>query len=242
MKKSDQFPKPENLIVIYNDLKLFCNRKNIQAQFIFFALTCGAIRCYLHKSLQPFTGMRFPMTPIEENQIVENVLKGECGAFAALVDAYKGMIFNLAFRMTGSRQDADDLSQETFISAYRNIRQFDPRKRFFTWIYTIGLNIIRNYLKKQGREMTRENTARSSSETGIGQGAQAELDVMQAQEASRLEISLQKLPADLREAVVLRFYQDLSFEEIAAISEASLSAIKMRVYRGLEQLKQLMNK
>jgi len=182
------------------------------------------------------------MTPTEENQIVERVLQGECGAFAALVDAYKGMIFNLAFRMTGSRQDADDLSQETFISAYRNIRQFDPRKRFFTWIYTIGLNIIRNYLKKQGREMTRENTARSSSETGIGQGAQAELDVMQAQEASRLEISLQKLPADLREAVVLRFYQDLSFEEIAAISEASLSAIKMRVYRGLEQLKQLMNK
>lgn len=182
------------------------------------------------------------MTTNEENQIVERVLQGKREAFAALVDAHKGTIFNLAFRMTGNHQDADDLSQETFIRAYRNLRQFDPRKRFFTWIYTIGLNLIRNHLKKHGREMTRENAARSSSEAGIDQGAQTERDVVQAPEIRRLEICLQKLPPDLREAVVLRFYQDLSFEEIATISDASLSAVKMRVYRGLDQLKQLMNK
>jgi RNA polymerase sigma-70 factor (ECF subfamily) len=180
------------------------------------------------------------MTPIEENQIIERVLKGDREAFAALVDAYKGAIFNLAFRMTDSYQDADDLSQETFTRAYRNLRQFDPQKRFFTWIYTIGLNLIRNHLKKHGREMTRENAAGSSTEAGIDQGAQTERDMMQAQEIRRLEICLKKLPADLREAVVLRFYQDLSFEEIATISDASLSAVKMRVYRGLEQLKHLM--
>ena len=181
------------------------------------------------------------MTPTEENQIIERVLNGEREAFAALVDVYKGAIFNLAFRMTNSYQDADDLSQETFIRAYRNLRQFDPRKRFFTWIYTIGLNLIRNHLKKHAREMTRETAARSSSEAGIDQGAQAERDMMQAQEIRRLEIGLQKLPADLREAVVLRFYQELSFEELATILDASLSAVKMRVYRGLDQLKQLIN-
>jgi RNA polymerase sigma-70 factor, ECF subfamily len=180
------------------------------------------------------------MTPTDENQIVERVLKGEREAFAALVDAYKGAIFNLAFRMTDSYQDADDLSQETFIRAYRNLRQFDPQKRFFTWIYTVSLNLIRSHLKKHGREMTRENTARNSPEAGIDQGALTEQGVMQAQEIRHLAICLQKLPADLREAVVLRFYQDLSFEEIASISGASLSAVKMRVYRGLEQLKQLM--
>jgi RNA polymerase sigma-70 factor (ECF subfamily) len=183
-----------------------------------------------------------PMTSTEENQIVERVLKGEREAFATLIDAYKGAIFNLAFRMTDSYQDADDLSQETFTKAYRNLRQFDPQKRFFTWIFTIGLNLIRNHLKKHGREMTRENAARSSPEAGIDQGVQTERNIMQAQEISRLDICLQKLPADLREAVVLRFYQDLSFEEIATISDASLSAVKMRVYRGLEQLQQLMNK
>ena len=135
------------------------------------------------------------MTTNEENQIVERVLQGKREAFAALVDAHKGTIFNLAFRMTGNHQDADDLSQETFIRAYRNLRQFDPRKRFFTWIYTIGLNLIRNHLKKHGREMTRENAARSSSEAGIDQGAQTERDVVQAPEIRRLEICLHEAAA-----------------------------------------------
>jgi RNA polymerase sigma-70 factor (ECF subfamily) len=180
------------------------------------------------------------MNPTEECQIVERVLKGDREAYSALVDAYKGAIFNLAFRMTGSDQDADDLAQETFIRAYRNLGQFDPQKRFFTWIYTIGLNLIRNHLKKSGRERARETAVQNSSEWPIQRGAQAERDIMQAQEIRRLDICLQKLPADLREAVVLRFYQDLSFEDISIISDASVSAVKMRVYRGLEQLKRLM--
>lgn len=184
--------------------------------------------------------MRFLMIQTEENQIVQRVLNGESGAFADLVDAFKGMIFNLAFRMTGSRQDAEDLSQETFIRAYKSLRQFDQRKRFFTWIYTIGLNLIRNHIKKHGREITRGDEMRLHN-TADDLHSPSELDVIRAQETGRLEFCLRRLPPDLREAVVLRFYQDLSFEEIAEISSVSLSAVKMRVYRGLERLKQLMS-
>jgi RNA polymerase sigma-70 factor, ECF subfamily len=144
--------------------------------------------------------------------------------------------------MTGSYQDADDLSQETFTRAYRNLRQFDSQKRFFTWIYTIGLNLIRNYLKKQGRGAARDMAAQNLSEGAMQRGPRAEQDLIQAQDIGRLEACLQKLPADLREAVVLRFYQDLSFDEIATISDASASAVKMRVHRSLEQLKRLMEK
>lgn len=178
----------------------------------------------------------------EESEIIESVLRGKRETYALLVDAYRTQIFNLAYRMTGNYEDASDLAQETFIRAYQNLRQFDPEKRFFTWLYTIGLNLIRNHLKKRGREMSRDTAARSSSEGGIDQGAQTERDLIQTQEIGRLEICLQELPEDLRGAVVLRFYEDLSLEEIATISGASLSAVKMRVYRGLEQLKGLMGK
>lgn len=178
------------------------------------------------------------MTETEENQIVESVLEGDREAFALLVDAYKGAIFNLAFRMTGSNQDADDLSQETFIRAYRNLRQFDPQKRFFTWIYTIGLNLIRNHLKKQEKRGQIYISLDKYKSDPFFQ--QTEQNMIRAQDMHRLEACLQMLPVDLREAVVLRFYQDLSFEEIAVISDASLSAVKMRVYRGLDQLKRLM--
>ena len=134
----------------------------------------------------------------EEREIIDRVRGGERAAFAGLVDAYAKPIFNLAFRMTGSRQDADDLAQETFLRAFEQLSRFDPERSFYTWIYTIGLNLIRNHLKKHGREMTRENAAWNSSEAGIDHGAKAERDMMQAQEISRLEICLQKLPADRR--------------------------------------------
>jgi len=182
------------------------------------------------------------MTPIEEKKIIEDVIAGNCDSYASLVDAYKGMVFNLAFRMTGSYQDADDLAQETFIKAYLNLRSFDPGKRFFTWLYTISLNLIRNHLKKKGRNLSGVITDSSVSEEEISHGDRAERVLIEAQETSRIERCLQKLPIDLREAVVLRFYQDLSFDEIAITSGTSPSAVKMRVYRGLERLQRLMEK
>ena len=182
------------------------------------------------------------MTPNEENQMIERVFAGERDAYASLIDAHKGAIFNLAFRMTGSNEDADDLAQETFIRAYVNLRRFDSEKRFFTWLYTISLNLIRNHLKKRGHDLSRETIHQNISEAGNRGGASMEQDMIQAQETLRLERCLLMLPADLREAVVLRFYQDLPFEEIAVISNASVSAVKMRVYRGLERLQQLMGK
>ena len=180
------------------------------------------------------------MTATEENQIIERVIAGDYDAYAFLVDAYKEPIFNLAFRMTGSYQDADDLAQETFIRAYHKLRRFDPEKRFFTWLYTISLNLIRNHLKKKKQDLSQQTTERTVSEAGNQGEDQVAQDMMKAQDIRRLENCLQKLPTDLREAVVLRFYQDLSFEEIATVSDASVSAVKMRVYRGLERLKQLM--
>jgi RNA polymerase sigma-70 factor (ECF subfamily) len=183
------------------------------------------------------------MNTLPEKEIITRILKGERHEFSRLVDAYKVPIFNLAFRMTGSgsRQDADDLAQETFLRAYRKLKRFDPEKKFSTWLYTIALNLIRNHLKKRGREMSHETMDRIISEAGRPDIDRMERDLIQSQEIRRMEVCLQKLPADLREAVVLRFYQELSFEDAAEILKISLSAAKMRVYRGLEKLKGMMN-
>jgi RNA polymerase sigma-70 factor, ECF subfamily len=180
------------------------------------------------------------MEPKQESEIILRILGGERDAYALLVDSYKGPVFNLAYRMTGSYEDARDLAQEAFLRAYRNLRHFDREKRFFTWIYTIGLNLIRRHLKQCGRNTYQETAERSFPPAGIQGGERVEQDMIRSQEISRLEICLLKLPAELREAVVLRFYQDLPFEEIARVADASVSAVKMRVYRGLEKLRRLM--
>ncbi len=175
----------------------------------------------------------------KEIDIIQSVLEGDRDSYALLVDRYKAPIFTLAYRMTGSYEDANDLAQETFIKAFENLGRFDQKRTFFTWLYTIGLNLVRNHLKKVKRMPVR-NGAEDIPSLSQDNSPNAELSMVGDQTMRDLEICLNCLSDNLREMVVMRFYQELSFEDIARISGLSLSAAKMRVYRGLEKLRELM--
>jgi len=178
-----------------------------------------------------------------EREIVASILEGDRQAYAILVDAYKSPIFNLAYRMTGSLPEAEDLAQETFIRAYERLWRWRPEKSFFVWLYTIGLNLIRNHLKKKQKSKRRdvdwvEGPARGNAEA---QAADHPEGILLEEERQRmLQACLLRLPADLRAAVVLRFYDDQPFENIARVCGISLSSAKMRVYRGIEKLQGMM--
>lgn len=171
-------------------------------------------------------------------EIVARVLKGDKQSYALLVDAYKGPVFNLAYRMTGSYSDADDLTQETFIRAFQKLHQFQPDKKFFTWLYTIGVNLIRNHLKEKARDVSRLAASHTVSEPQAQESREG--GTLSEDRMIKLSKIMQELPVDLREAIILKFHQDLTFEEVAAVTGDSLSAVKMRVYRGLEKIKQMM--
>jgi RNA polymerase sigma-70 factor (ECF subfamily) len=170
----------------------------------------------------------------QEAEIILRVQKGDRNAYARLVDAHKGQVFNLAYRLIGSYQEAEDVSQETFLRAYGAIHRFSTAKRFYPWLYAIGLNVIRNHLKRRAKESAPANPpalqSRRSPETSL----------VEAQRRERLHQCLRRLELSLREAVTLRFYQDLSFRDLSEILGISQSAAKMRVYRGLDKLKVLM--
>ena len=175
----------------------------------------------------------------EETDVIEAVCRGETQSYGLLVAKYKKPLFNLAFRMTGSYEDADDLAQESFMRAFQALHRFDRKKPFFTWLYTITLNLIKNHLKRKGRvvfEEVREDVLVKGCVPDEGScSTMAEENPIAA-----VETCMQKLPHDLREALVLRFYQDLPFDAVAEILHLSLSAAKMRVYRGLERLREMM--
>ncbi len=177
------------------------------------------------------------MDQAEERESIKRVLDGERGSYKLLVEAYKKQIFNLALRMTGSCSDADDLTQETFIQAYRQLPKFRMEKKYFTWLYTISLNLIRNHLRKKARE----ETILKDDGLTLAMNAQCvNTDACSEDAMINLEKNLLKLPFDVREAILLKFYHDLSFEETADVTGHSVSAVKMRVYRGLEKLKKWM--
>lgn len=182
-----------------------------------------------------------------EAEIVVRVLKGEKQVYALLVEEYKTPIYNLAYRMTNKTQDAEDLTQETFLRSFRELSRYNTNRRFYTWLYTISLNLIRNHLKKSGRKIDFRNmeTSADISSLDTEKTVSSEADNLNESHKERenqLEICLQKLSPELRELLVLRFYQNLSFEVIAEITGLSQSAVKMRVYRGLEKLKEFMQK
>ena len=177
------------------------------------------------------------MKQIDEGEIIGRVLGGDREAFAVLVNAYKGPVFSLAFRMTGSTQDADDLTQESFLRAFQSLGRFRAGERFFPWLYTVSLNVIRNHLRKV-------NALPEAAGKGIPDATDPNGDATDAaigrERGRRLQGYLLMMPVPVREALVLRFYEGLSFEDIASVTGDSLSSAKMKVYRGLEKIRAMM--
>ena len=169
-----------------------------------------------------------------EAEIVSRDLNGDRQAYALLVDEYKSPIYNLAYRMTGNSEDADDLTQETFIHAYQYLWRYDTSRKFFTWLYTLALNLIRNHFKKNKYNKSSEEL---SANLLADKNPSPETELIETQEIS---VYLLRLEDESRALLIMKFHQGLTFEEIAQITGKSLSAVKMRIYRGLEKLKELL--
>ena len=169
-----------------------------------------------------------------EAEIVARVLKGDRQAYALLVEEYKSPIYNLAYRMTGNSEDADDLTQETFIRAYQYLWRYDTRRKFFTWLYTLALNLIRNHFKKNKYNKSSEEL---SAHLLSDKNPSPETELIETQEIS---VYLLRLEYESRALLIMKYQQGLTFEEIAQITGKSLSAVKMSIYRGLEKLKELL--
>lgn len=181
------------------------------------------------------------MEKADDQRFIAAVLAGDVNAYGVLVERYQKPIFNLMYRMTGSHADALDLAQEAFIKCYEQLHRFQQQRKFYPWLYTIALNHARNFLRKK---MTSKTSPLGDQEIGSG------LDYPRQQEdflcskldAKRLAKAMQDLPWDYREAVVLRYHEDFSMEDIAAALQLSVSGAKMRVHRGLKRLRDILMK
>ena len=171
-----------------------------------------------------------------EETLVYQILSGDVDSYALLVKRYQKPIYNLMLRMTSSEQDAVDLTQETFVRAYEKLEKFDPSAPFFPWLYTMGLNLARDFLRRAKKFPIEFYELENSFSIEIDQDDSL-ADRIDAQDV--LE-GLQTLPVDYREALLLRFHEGLCVSEVASALGLSLSAAKMRIHRGLLRLRQLL--
>ncbi len=166
---------------------------------------------------------------------------GDTVAFNRLVLQWQSKIYNLNLRMLGDREDAADVTQETFLRAYKSIRRFRLEARFSTWIFQIATNQCLTRIARRTR--SKQESFDQLHERGLE--AQAVLQSDDDQEAElvarerrqQVRTALQALPIDQRLAVELKFFQERTFVEIGEILGASPSTIKSRLYVGLDALK-----
>jgi RNA polymerase sigma-70 factor (ECF subfamily) len=168
-------------------------------------------------------------------ELVAAVLGGETDAFAILVRRYQHVYYRFAVRMLGSHDDADDSVQSAFVRAYRSLASCRNPARFAAWAYQIVVNECRTMaVARQRRDLRFVGMDMASL---AGDSGQVRLDREEMQEIQR---ALNRLDPDQREAFVLKHVEELEYEEMATLTGASVSALKMRVKRARERLQQLL--
>ena len=182
------------------------------------------------------------MISSDDGKIVTEVLEGDRNAFGILVRKYQKQVFTLMHRFTNSPSEAADLTQEAFLRAYNRLETFQPGKKFFVWLYTLSLNLARDYSRKSKKyadnlkENISENIYDPHRET-----SDQESRLIQKGEAMALLEALYRLPEDFREPLILRYREDLSMRDIARVLNLSVSGAKMRIHRGLIKLRELVS-
>jgi len=163
-------------------------------------------------------------------ELIENCMKGDRQAFEGLLIKYEKPVYNAAYRMLNSPDDARDVTQTVFLKVIENLNKYDPQYRFFSWIYRIALNESINTLKKQSRldVLDREPAAESSGpeeQTGADQMSQG------------MQEALMTIKAEYRTVIILKHFVDCSYEEIGQILDIPEKKVKSRLYTGRQLLK-----
>jgi RNA polymerase sigma-70 factor (ECF subfamily) len=175
------------------------------------------------------------MEATTDASLVRRVLDGEAPAFTVLVDRHAPACLRLATRMLQSREDAEDVTQETLLRAYRALPRYDEREQFRAWLFAILLNRCRTAAQVRGRRARLVSTTIDDA-PDIGVPPQ----VGAAEVRDDIVRALAALEAPYREAFLLKHVEQLSYEEMATATGLGVSALKMRVKRACERLQTLL--
>ena len=183
---------------------------------------------------------------IPSEDLMARITEGDEYAFELLVGRHQSSILNLIYRFIGDRTQAKDLAQEVFLRVWQAAKSYEPKAKFTTWIYQITTNLCLNELKSARRwkwfrfHRSDEDNENAFEETFSDGSPNAE-DLLLARERTRqISDALQSLPANQRMALVLKRYDDLSYQEIAEILGCSVSAVESLLVRGKRNLQEKM--
>jgi RNA polymerase sigma-70 factor (ECF subfamily) len=177
----------------------------------------------------------------EDTLLIGRFRKGDSSAFEELVIKYQSKVFNTAYRMLSSYQDASDTAQEVFIRAYKSLAGFRGDSKVYTWLYRITVNTCLNKLKSRKPTVPLSDCGREWGPTGSPPGhpePSGPIKRLQEKELQRrVQEGIQSLPARYRSLIILRDMQGLRYQEVAEVLDCSLEAVRSSLYRARQELR-----
>lgn len=177
------------------------------------------------------------MDRVELDDVLRRACRRDPEALSTLVDVYSPRVFGLLHRLSGSREAAEDLMQETFLRMVRTIEQYEHSGKFEAWLFRIAVNLVRDHARQSRR---RGETVPLNPDDGAAEAAAAhgpERQVTQAEARQRLERCFERLSEPEREILALRYFAGLPFAEIAGLLGVPLGTALARAHRALQRLK-----
>ena len=174
------------------------------------------------------------MTDPNDVNLVNECLGGNSRAFETIIDKYQKAIFNVAFRMCNNYEDAQDITQAVFIKSFQKLSTFDPKYKFFSWIYRMAINESLNFVNQKSR------FEKLSEDVAIQTGPDLEYEQMET--VQYIENALSYLEPENRALIVLKHFMDLSYQEIGYILNVPEKMVKSRLFTARQVLRDILLK
>jgi len=190
-----------------------------------------------------FTGQAADITTIDF-QLMERVGAGDHKAFRELVERHQGAVVGTVAKMLGNSSEAEDIAQQVFLRIWRNARRYRPDAKFTTYLYTITRNLVFNETRRRSRkkEVSADELEENSNQLiAASSDHQPDSELLQVELQRAVDAAIAGLPEAQRMAVVLRRYEQLSYEEIAEVLSLSVSAVKSLLFRARTTLREALS-
>jgi RNA polymerase sigma-70 factor (ECF subfamily) len=169
-----------------------------------------------------------------EPEVVAQAIKGNAEAFTKLVETFQRPVFNLCYRMLGDPDEAEDAAQETFLRAYNGLRRYDSQRSFSTWLLSIAAHYCIDQIRKRRYATLSVDALPQLELPDLSPGPEAAFGSHETQQ--RVQVLLESLSPQDRAAVIMLYWYDLSYEEIADALSLTVSAVKSRLHRARLEL------
>ena len=177
-----------------------------------------------------------------DSVLIEKARNGNKGAFSILVNKYYPRVYATLFSFTKSKEDSEDLSQQTFIKVWQQLDSFRGDSAFFTWVYRIAINLAKNFVASSGYKKQKINTSIEQAEIDISSFEDIESAVIHKQSLNEIKNFINTLPESLKTAFTLREVEGRSYEDISVITDTPIGTVRSRIFRARESIIDFMQK